>query len=213
MVYILNRPQIRVRTTHTPYELWNAKIENVKNFKKNSCKCFIKKNDDSLENFNSRSNEGIFLGYSTHSKAYKFYNKRLNKIVEAINVVFDENSMCYNNKEDHEETSFQKLKTLHDEHLENVEIEPVDETKPKNYSSPKVTSTGSKIKTSSTIIAKRHSESQVIGDVEKGILTRRKANIDEQANIAEYFCLISDFKPKSVTKALSDSCWKKAMQE
>ena len=66
-VYILNRAQIKVRTTYTPYELWNEKTTNVKNFKIFGCKCFIKKNDDSLENFNSRSDEGIFLGYSTHT--------------------------------------------------------------------------------------------------------------------------------------------------
>ena len=31
-VYILNRAQIRVRTTYTPYELWNGKTKNVKEF-------------------------------------------------------------------------------------------------------------------------------------------------------------------------------------
>ena len=102
---------------------------------------------------------------------------------------------------------------MYDENLENVEFEIANETEQENCSSPKVTNTSLKIKTSSTIIAKRHFESQVIGDVEKGILTRRKANIDEQANIAEHFCLISDFEPKSVTKALSDSYWKNAIQE
>ena len=42
-------------------------------------------------------------------------------------------------------------------------------------------------KTPSRIITKRHLESQVIGDVEKGILTRRKIKIDEHANIVEFF--------------------------
>ena len=32
-LYILNRAQIRVRTAHTPYELWNGKITNVNFFK------------------------------------------------------------------------------------------------------------------------------------------------------------------------------------
>ena len=60
--YILNKAQIRVRTTYTLYELWNGKTKNVNNFKIFGYKCFIKKNDGSLENFNSRSDEGIFLG-------------------------------------------------------------------------------------------------------------------------------------------------------
>ena len=41
-------------------------------------------------------------------------------------------------------------------------------------------------KSPSRIVAKRHTESQVIGDVQKGIFTRRKAKIDEQENIAEH---------------------------
>jgi len=39
-------------------------------------KCFIKNNDEKLGKFEPRE-EGIFLGYSSRSKAYKCYNKRL----------------------------------------------------------------------------------------------------------------------------------------
>ena len=95
---------------------------------------------------------------------------------------------------------------MHGENFENVESEITDETEQENCSNSKIPNSGSKIKTWSRIIAKRRSESQVIGDVEKGILTRRKAKIDEQANIAEHFCLISDFEPKTISEALSDPC-------
>ena len=43
--------------------------------------------------------EGIFVGYSWKSKAYRCYNLRMNKIVESINVKFHENSMLKTNKE------------------------------------------------------------------------------------------------------------------
>ncbi|XP_059076415.1 uncharacterized protein LOC131067604 [Cryptomeria japonica] len=216
-VYILNRAQIRIRTAYTPYELWYGKTTNVKNFKIFGCKCFIRKNDDSLENFNSRSDEGIFLGYSTHSKAYKCYNKRLNKIVEAINVMFDDTSVCCNDKEEYESLSFQESESFHNENHEQDKVETDDEDElagrieSENSPNSKITSDGSKIKTSSRIIAKRHPESQVIGDIDKGILTRRKAKIGEQVNIAEQFCLIADFEPKNVTEALSNSSWQNAM--
>ena len=42
--------------------------------------------------FDSRSNEGIFLGYSSTSKAYWVYNKRTMKVIETVNVVIDESS-------------------------------------------------------------------------------------------------------------------------
>ena len=37
-----------------------------------------------------KSEEGIFLGYSTRSKAYKCLNINTNKVVESKNVKFDE---------------------------------------------------------------------------------------------------------------------------
>ena len=43
-----------------------------------------------MEKFDSRSDERIFLGYSSTSKAYRVYNKRTTKVMEAINVVIDE---------------------------------------------------------------------------------------------------------------------------
>ena len=40
--------------------------------------------------FDAKSDEGIFLGYSTRSKAYKCLNTNTNKIVESVNVNIDE---------------------------------------------------------------------------------------------------------------------------
>ena len=40
--------------------------------------------------FNSRVVEGIFLGYSLNSKAYRVYNKRTLKVEESTNIRFDE---------------------------------------------------------------------------------------------------------------------------
>ena len=40
----------------------------------------------------SRTDEGILVGYSCSRKAYKCYNFRLRRIVESINVRIDESS-------------------------------------------------------------------------------------------------------------------------
>ena len=90
-IYILNRTQLRPNCEKTPYELWKGRPASVKYFKIFGSKCFIKINDGSLGKFDSRVDEGIFLGYSTRSKAYKCYNYRLKKIVESIDVKVDEN--------------------------------------------------------------------------------------------------------------------------
>ncbi|XP_059627686.1 uncharacterized protein LOC132270528 [Cornus florida] len=50
------------------------------------------KGKDNLGKFDAKSDEGIFLGYSSRSKAYRVYNKRTLVVVESIHVVFDESS-------------------------------------------------------------------------------------------------------------------------
>ena len=54
--------------------------------------CFILKDRKSMGKFDSRSDEGIFLGYSSTSKAYQVYNKRIRKVMETVNVDIDESS-------------------------------------------------------------------------------------------------------------------------
>ena len=43
-----------------------------------------------VQSLMQKSDEGIFLGYSTRSKAYKCLNINTNKVVESANVKFDE---------------------------------------------------------------------------------------------------------------------------
>ena len=54
--------------------------------------CFILKDRENVGKFDSRSDEGIFMGYSSTSKAYRVYNKRTMKVIETVNVVIDESS-------------------------------------------------------------------------------------------------------------------------
>jgi len=74
-----------------PYELWFGKRDTAKHFRVFGRKCYIKNTEEGLQKFEDRADEGVFLGYSIHSKAYKCYNKRLIKIVESADVKFDEN--------------------------------------------------------------------------------------------------------------------------
>ena len=52
--------------------------------------CFILKDRENVRKFDSRSDEGIFLGYSSSSKAYRVYNKRTKKVMKTVNIVIDE---------------------------------------------------------------------------------------------------------------------------
>ena len=54
--------------------------------------CFILKDRENVGEFDFQSDEGIFLGYSSTSKAYRVYNKRTMKVMETVNVVIDKSS-------------------------------------------------------------------------------------------------------------------------
>ena len=62
-------------TTKKKNELWKGRPSIVKYFRDFGSKCYIKGYDEDLEKFESRVDEGIFLGYSSRSKDYRCYNK------------------------------------------------------------------------------------------------------------------------------------------
>jgi len=70
--YVLNRCLIRPILKRTPYELFKAKRLNISHLKPFGCKCFVHNNGkNNLGKFDARSDEGIFMGYFMHSKAYR----------------------------------------------------------------------------------------------------------------------------------------------
>jgi hypothetical protein len=72
---------LRPETSKTTYEIWQGKKPTVKYFLIFGSKCYI---------LRDRSDEGIFLGYSTNSRACRVYNTRTETVMESINVVIDD---------------------------------------------------------------------------------------------------------------------------
>lgn len=61
-----------------PYELYKGKKSNMIYLMPFGCKCFIHNNGKyTMGKFDVKSDEGIFLGYFSLSRAYKIFNKRL----------------------------------------------------------------------------------------------------------------------------------------
>ena len=74
----------------TTYEIWNGKKPKVKYFRVFRSKCYILNDQENLGKFDAKSDEGIFLSYSTTSRAYRVFNKRTKTVMESINVVIDD---------------------------------------------------------------------------------------------------------------------------
>ena len=90
--HTVNRVYFGPGSKKTSYKLWKGRKPNVKYFRIFGSTCFILKNKENVGKFDSRSDEGIFLGYSSTSKAYQVYNKRTMKIMKTVNVVINESS-------------------------------------------------------------------------------------------------------------------------
>jgi hypothetical protein len=88
--HIINRVYLRPETNKIPYEIWQGKKPTVKYFRTFGSKCYILRDRENLGKFDPKSDEGIFLGYSTNSHAYRFFNKRTKTLMESINVVIDD---------------------------------------------------------------------------------------------------------------------------
>ena len=73
-VHILNKAHLRSNNDKTPYELWFGIPASIKHFKVLGSKCYIKNNDENIGKYDDRVDEGIFLGYDTNSKGYRYYD-------------------------------------------------------------------------------------------------------------------------------------------
>jgi hypothetical protein len=69
------------------------KKSSVSYLKPFGCKCFVLKRGN-LDKFESRSSDGILLGYNPHGRSYRVFNLKTNAVVESCDVTFDEAAAC-----------------------------------------------------------------------------------------------------------------------
>jgi hypothetical protein len=91
--YISNRIFLRSILHLTPFELRFDRKPSVSHFRLFGCKCFVLKCGN-LDKFESRSFDGILLGYTPHGRSYRVYNFETNTVVESYDVTFNETAPC-----------------------------------------------------------------------------------------------------------------------
>jgi hypothetical protein len=87
--YISNRIFLCSILHLTPFELRFGCKPSVSHFRPFRCKCFILKYGN-LDKFESRSFDGILLGYTRHGRCYRVYRFETNTVVESCDVTFYE---------------------------------------------------------------------------------------------------------------------------
>nr|GEZ46403.1 hypothetical protein [Tanacetum cinerariifolium] len=88
--YIQNRSIIIPTHDKTPYHIINDRKPSIKHLYIFGCIRYITRDGENLEKMKEKGDQCILVGYSTQSKGYRAYNKRIRMIVESIHIRFDE---------------------------------------------------------------------------------------------------------------------------
>nr|GEU73599.1 hypothetical protein [Tanacetum cinerariifolium] len=88
-----NRPIIHRRFNKTPYELINDKKLDISFLHVFEALCYPKNDREDIRKLGTKGDIGFFIGYFDNSYAYRVYNRRTKKIIETMNVSFDDLSV------------------------------------------------------------------------------------------------------------------------
>ncbi|WVZ71299.1 hypothetical protein U9M48_019899 [Paspalum notatum var. saurae] len=91
--YVLNRIFLRAVLNKTSYMLRFGRQPKVSHLRVFGCRCFVLKQGN-LDKFEPRSSDEVFLGYATHSRAYRVWLLDSGRIVETCEVTFDKTMPC-----------------------------------------------------------------------------------------------------------------------
>jgi len=233
--HIINRVYLRPETSETPYEIWRGKKPTVKYFWIFGSKCYILRDRENLGKFDPKSDEGIFLGYSTNSRAYRVYNTRTKTMMESINVVIDDDIRAHSKGEISQstlealpspsdnvsETSSSTIDpvsvppvspTAADVLPDSTDAVPTEETDPTSYQDPKPINPPIE---PASWVKLNHPSKQLLGNLNEGKRLRSRIinPSNEVANQVTYNCYLAQFEPKKVEEALQDDSWVTAMHQ
>nr|GEX09434.1 retrovirus-related Pol polyprotein from transposon TNT 1-94 [Tanacetum cinerariifolium] len=90
--YTQNHSIIHHRFNKTPYELIQGKKPDISYLHVFRALCYLKNDREDIGKLGAKGNVGFFIGYSANSVAYRVYNQSTRKIIETMNVMFDERS-------------------------------------------------------------------------------------------------------------------------
>ncbi|XP_069148230.1 uncharacterized protein [Solanum lycopersicum] len=168
-----------------------------------SLKMFVLNNGkDDLGKSDLRSDEGVFVGYSSSSKAYRIFNKITQCIEESIHVVFDEDENLKSNGSNDED---EVIKLFNSQKIEGSEALSQSTSKsPENDAIIEEEEHVDQLNQSALRPGWKHSSSHpldnLIYPLNFGIHTRSKTR-----NLVAFSAFISSIEPKNVKEALGDA--------
>jgi len=149
------------------------------------------------------------LGYSSTSHAYRVFNKRIETVMESINVVIDDEEVERpSNEEENQLVSVE----VTDGTTDNVKVSP--SVSPDEPPSPPTASDTTSITSEDedtpadhpklSWVKNNHPPQQLLGTIDEGRRLRSRVihSTSEVANQVSYICYLAQTKPKKVDEAL-----------
>jgi len=88
-IYTLNCTGTRIVEGSTPFELWYKEKPSMSYMRIFGTMAYVYIPKELRKKLTSKSRKGVFMGYSTTSKAYQIWNKDLQRMDEGRDVLFD----------------------------------------------------------------------------------------------------------------------------
>lgn len=217
--HVSNRVFLRASLHKTSYELRFGKRPSVSHFRVFGCKCFILKHGN-LDKFESRSSDGIFLGYPLHSRGYRVLNLETNKIIETCEVTFDEVSPCSRTDISGTQVQGESESIFLDEEDDldlGNDLSPISSTTEDHAPTTVVAPPSEDVQnieassepSAPLRIQRVHPPELMIGDIHERVTRSKFTSPDSHAHSA----FVASFEPNDVSYALSDESWINAMHE
>jgi hypothetical protein len=185
--------------------------------------CYILHDRENLGKFDAKSDVGIFLGYSTTSRASRVYNSRTQKVMESINVVINDETTTANLGDEvphvdgeqaglsetipaplspNVSTASSTLPPDAEDELMSSSPDVENELLPMPHAPTKASPVPS------SRVKLNHLKEDMLGNFNEGLRLRNRV-----VNQVSHSCYLSQLEPKKVTEALEDVSWVAAMQD
>nr|GEZ68594.1 retrovirus-related Pol polyprotein from transposon TNT 1-94 [Tanacetum cinerariifolium] len=236
-----NRSIIHRRFNKTPYELINGRKPDISFLHVFGALCYPKNDRKDIGKLCAKGDIGFFIGYSADSCTYRVYNRRTKKIIETMNVSFDElSAMAFEQR-----SSKPGLNSMTSGHITTTRtVLPAQEPQVRQSSTASTTIANiALIPTNSSSHAKNIPiTSQDVDELNPNAMADDNTFVNPFANLSTsvvassssqnvdssnmhtnqlrsdgdmcmYALTVSTMKPKNVKEAMTDPAWIDSMQE
>nr|GEV41730.1 retrovirus-related Pol polyprotein from transposon TNT 1-94 [Tanacetum cinerariifolium] len=212
-----NRSIIHRRFNKTPYELINGKKLDISFLHVFEALCYPKNDHKDIGNLGVKVDTGFFIGYSADSCAFRVYNRRTKKIMETMNVTFDELLIMAFEQRSELDLLFE---AMYDDYIGGQ-----PSTAPRTVSATQAhQQQGNQAPLQPDTVADNVSNAMFDANMfvnpfatpstrepSRPVLIRNQLRSD--GDMCMYALTVSTIQPKNVKEAMNDSAWIELMQE